>query len=254
MNLLRSGSILYQDPDLGRIAAPLVMEQLISLPGRPVRHQHAPGEIGVFVMKHKRPVWGEPINWSDPRLTRCDNCHHTALEHQVETPVFFLAHCICGCRDFANRELLRYDLITHSITHNERVDEGAVIQDINMFGTPSTAFINIAIANGVLTKTKTDLSLGVITNHATTNEYTASGLTRAAGGLSTYTAPASLGATFSRIITKLMTATASVTAYGAGLFDNVTPASSNLYVEDNYASNAVLVNGDTLTTNVTITN
>lgn len=151
----------------------------------------------------------------------------------------------------------RLRLIWASITHNERVDQGAVQQDVQCFGSASTTriFTAVAVANAALTKTKTDLSLGSASANVTTNEFTTLGLARAAGTLGSYTAPASLGAQFTRRVTKTFTATGSATATGAGLFDNgATVSPSNLYVEDNFASNAVLVNGDTLTVNIDISN
>lgn len=151
----------------------------------------------------------------------------------------------------------RLRLIWESITHNERVDQGAVQQDIQCFGSASATrvFTAVAVANAALTKTKTDLSLGSATTAVTTNEFTTLGLARAAGSLGSYTAPASLGAQFTRRVTKTFTASGSATGKGAGLFDNgATVSPSNLYVEDNFSSDAVLVNGDTLTVNIDISN
>lgn len=153
--------------------------------------------------------------------------------------------------------MLRYmELIWASSDHNERVDEGAVIQDLACFtGGSITAFINIAIANASITVAHGDLSLGSASPSVTTNEFTTLGLSRAAGTLGTYTAPASLGATFSRVISKLMTATGAATAYGAGLFDSATPSGSHLYVELLYSNGtATLATSDTITTVCTISN
>ncbi len=157
---------------------------------------------------------------------------------------------------FVNGILQGFETIWSSITHNERVDRGAIIQDVNCFGTPSTAFTAVAVVGpgGTITVTKTDESLGIITPDVTTNEYTTIGLSRAAGSLGTYTPPASLGAVFSRIITKTFTASGSGTAFGAGLFDDPVVSGSFLYVEDNFASTAVLVTDDTLQVDVTISN
>lgn len=221
---------LYRDPDLGDIFAPDVMREMISLPGRPVRMRHGPGEVGVVVAVQKRPVF---------------RCGVRSDQHKAAALLEPQRHL--GC-------LVRFEHLWHSISHNERVDKGAFIQDVQCFGTNVTAFLAVAVANAALSKAQTDLSLGVITNHATTNEFTGSGLTRATGSLGSYTAPASLGATFSRVITKTFTASGSVTGKGSGLFNNTTVGSSDLYCEDNFSSDAVLVTSDTLTVNWTVTN
>lgn len=147
-----------------------------------------------------------------------------------------------------------FETIWASITHNERVDRGALIQDVQCFGTASTAFVAVAVASAALTVAKGDEALGNATPGSTANEFVTIGLTRAAGSLGTYVAPASLGATFDRTITKTFTATGGGTAQGAGLFDDITPAGSFLYVEDNFGSTAVLVNNDTLQVDITISN
>lgn len=210
-----SRPVLYTDADLGRIFVPRALTQLISLPGRATRRAVA-GEVGIFVAKQHRPRFNDA------------------------------------------GQLTGMDLLWSSITHNERVDAGAAIQANRVFGTAGTTangvLTVVAVANGTLTKAKTDLSLGSASANVTTNEFTTIGLSRAAGTVSTYTAPASLGGTFSQLITKVFTASGSGTAYGAGLFDQVTVSGSNLYVEDNFASTAVLVSSDTLTVSITITN
>jgi hypothetical protein len=150
--------------------------------------------------------------------------------------------------------LERMRMVWWDITHNERVDQGAVRQDLALFGSTSMAFTAVAVASASLTKTKTDLSLGTASANATTNEFTTLGLSRAAGSLGAYTAPSALGNQFSRVISKTFTASGSATAFGGGLFDSTTVSGSNLYVEDNFGSNAVLVNGDTLNEAWTISN
>ena len=151
-------------------------------------------------------------------------------------------------------QLLGFETIWSSITHNERVDRGALIQDVQCFGTASTPFTAVAVADAALTVAAGDESLGIVTPSDTTNEFTTLGLQRVTGSLGTYVAPASLGATFSRIITNTFTATGSATAEGGGLFDDPTVSGSFLYVEDNFGSPAVLVNNDTLQIDVTIQN
>lgn len=146
-------------------------------------------------------------------------------------------------------------LIDHKIAHNERVDQGSVRQDVAMFGAGTTnTFINIALASASITVAKTDLSLGTITASVTTNEFTTLGLARAAGSLSTYTAPSTLGGAFSRIITKLFTASGGATVYGSGLFDSATVSGSNIFCELLFGSTSILVSSDTLTVNWTVSN
>jgi hypothetical protein len=214
----RARGALYKHPDLGNIYAPKSLRRLVSVPGRaglldPMR------EVGLLVMVQKRPIF--------------------RIEDDG-TPV-----------------LLRYEIVQVAYTHNERVDAGAAIQANRVFGTTGTTangvFTAVAVANAALTKTKTDLSLGSATGGATTNEFTTLGLVRIAGTVGTYTAPSSLGGTFSQVISKLFTATGGATAKGSGLFDSTTASGSNLYVEDNH-TDAVLVTNDTLTESWTITN
>ncbi len=150
--------------------------------------------------------------------------------------------------------VIGFETIWSSITHNERVDRGALIQDVQCFGTASTPFTAVAVANATLTVGAGNESLGSDTPDVLTSEFNTLGLIRVTGSLGTYVAPASLGATFSRIITNTFTATGSATAEGAGLFDDPVAAGSFLYVEDNFGSSAVLVNNDTLQVDVTIQN
>ncbi len=150
--------------------------------------------------------------------------------------------------------LRKMAMIWHSITHNERVNQGAVRQDLAMFGSTSMAFTVVALASATLTKTATDLSLGSGATAVTTNEFTTLGLARAVGTLGAYTTPASLGSQFTRVVSKAFTATGNATVYGSGLFDSATVAGSNLYVEDVFSSTAVMVNADSLTATWSIYN
>jgi hypothetical protein len=214
--------VLYVDPDLGRIWTPPDLLKLISLPGRPVRRLYGPGEIGVFVAKQHRPEFDDGV-------------------------------------------LRRMRMLWHSITHNERVDAGANQQAKQVFGggsspgSPSTSLYPkvVAVANASLTKAKGDQSLGSTSSGVTTNEFTTIGLSRAAadspvGG--DYTAPSSLGGTFTQVLRKTFTASGTGTAHGAGAFDSTTVAGSILHVEDNFATSASLISADTLTVTITITN
>lgn len=221
-------TVLFHDSELGRIAAPTAVGRSISRPGAATKKAH--GEIGVFVAKQHRARVVDVVE-----------------RNGVLIPI-----------------IEAYDLIWASITHNERVDAGAQKQALQTFGgggspgAPSaTAYFNvIALASASLTKAKGDQSLGSTSSGVTTNEFTTIGLSRAAATLAggNYTAPSSLGGTFSQVISKLFTASGSGTVYGAGIFDSTTVAASVLYVEDNFGSTAVMVSGDTLTVSATITN
>lgn len=218
------------DKDLGRLFLP-AFARAVSAPGLRTRRM-ADGEYGLVVAKQKRPV-----------------VRMRETEGGVLVP-----------------ELLGFQTIWASVSHNERVDAGANYQAKQCFAggsspaAPSaTVYFNvIAVANGALTKAKGDQSLGSTSSGVTTNEYTTVGLSRAtanspAGG--DYTAPSTLGGTFAQVVAKTFTVSgAGGTAYGAGLFNSTTVAGSILYVEDNFSSNAVLVAGDTLTVTFTINN
>jgi len=215
--------IFTHDPDVGRVFLPPVLTRMISFPNQPVRRAIT-GEVGIFFAKQLRPIFGK------------------------------------------NGVLLRYKPVWMSITHNERVDAGAAYQAQQCFaggGTPAvpsaTVYFNaIAVATaGFTTKTKTDLSIGSASTGVTTNEFTTVGLSRvtATGPIGgDYTLPASLGATFSQVVKKTFTASGGATAHGAALFNSTTVSGSILYVEDQFSSDAVLVNLDTLAVTITISN
>lgn len=226
-------AIVGVDADLGRIVIPQ-LARLVSFPGAPARRA-VRGEFGIFVVKQKKPII---LDWLE-----------TFIEGKKQ-----LVPVIAG-----------YKTVWASITHNERVDAGASYQARQCFGggaspaAPSaTVYFNaLAIANATLTKAKGDQSLGSTSSGVTTNEFTTIGLSRATATTpiaGDYTAPSSLGGTFSQVVAKLFTASGGGTAYGAGIFNSTTAAGSILYVEDNFASNAVLTSGDTLTVTVTISN
>lgn len=222
MNTQLSRPYLYRSADLGRIFIPPIFTQSLSLPGRPVKARQALREVGICEMVHKRPV--------------------------------------------VRFGLVDYEIGTISITHNERVDAGAQEQAVQCFGgggtpaTPSTTLYPkvIAVATaGFTTKTKTDLSIGSASGGVTTNEFTTIGLTRVAattpiGG--DYTAPSTLGGTFSQLVKKTFTFTGGGTAHGSAVFDSTTAAGSVLYVEDTFSSDAVGVTNDTLAITWTISN
>ena len=226
---------LMVDPLAGRIAVPKALTRALSTPqGGRVWRQWESGEIGIFTTLHKRPVYncelGNQLPLQHPDVVR----KRLSREHG--------AWCI-----------ERYELVMVDITHNERVDAGAAEQDDLLFGAGGTVFTAVAVASAALTKTKTDQSLGSASSGVTTNEFTTIGLSRAAGSLGSYTAPSSLGAQFTRRVTKAFSVTGTGTAKGAGIFNSTTVASSILYVEDNF-TDANVVNGDTLTVNADISN
>lgn len=209
---------LYRDPDLGDILLPRPFYRSLSLPGQPIRRPSLK-EIGVFVAKQFRPIFDD-----DGRL-------------------------------------LRMEMIWHSITHNERVDAGAAIQANRVFGTSGTTangvFTALALAKTTFTtKTKTDKSIGSSSQADTTNEWTTNGLARMVGTVSTYTGPSSLGGQFTQLITGLWTATSTGgTAHGSAVFDSVTPAGSNMYVEDIFSTDApTSAAGDTVAVSASILN
>lgn len=213
--------IAYTDPFLGRIAAPVDWHRAVSLPGqatrRPMAEQFA---LYVGVQRRKRDL-------SDP--------------------------------------LSPYDIVWTGVFHNERVDAGAAKQAGQLHGGGSTPaapdatnyFRVIALANASLTIAKGDQSLGSGSAGVTTNEFTTLGLSRAnatapVGG--DYTLPGALGGQFAQILRMTATATGNATVFGAGVFDRTTVATSILYGEGNFASQAVMVNQDQLTTTVTNNN
>jgi hypothetical protein len=153
--------------------------------------------------------------------------------------------------------LLRYEMVMWDVSHNERVDRGALRQDLQMGwgGTPSTThiFTTIAVANAALTVAKGNESLGTNSADVTTNEFTTIGLSRALGTPSGYVAPSALGTQFTRVLSKQFTASGSGTAKGSGVFSNTTVVGSFLYCQDNH-TDAVLVSSDLLTEQWTFSN
>jgi hypothetical protein len=207
---------LYVDPQLGRFYVPPALLTGVSRRGAPTKPEMTLREIGIFFAKAHRPI----------------------------------------VRD--DGKVVGQELFWHSFTFNERVDAGAAIQANRVFGTSGTTangvFTAVAVGSANFSKTKTDLSIGSASANVTTNEFTTIGLSRATGTVSTYTAPSSLGGTFSQLITKTFNVSGSGTAYGAALFDQVTVSGSNLYVEDLFSTSAAVANGETLTVQITITN
>ena len=249
-----TGAVLYRDPDLGRIFVPQALAALVSRRNAPTKYAVSLREVGIFVVKQRKPVFvdGHMHDGTCNVLT----CHWRGVQAMLEEQI---GNAKDAWKALSARYVSHYSAVWASITHNERVDVGAAIQFNLVFGTAGTTAVGVlvasAVANATLTKAKTDLGLGQATGGATvTNEFTTLGLSRAAATVSTYTAPASLGAVASQLLTKTYTASGGATALGGGIFDSITPTGSHLYVEDNYASSAVLVTNDTLTQQVTISN
>lgn len=158
-----------------------------------------------------------------------------------------------------------------SVSHNDRVNDGAGIQVNRLFGTvgtPSTAGViaNIALgssaiptAGTTITKTATDSSLGANAAGGTTLEFVTLGLSRALGTVNNFVAATTLDGTCSVDVSKtsgagtVFTATGTAEVNASGLFDHITPASSNLYCEDNFSAEASMVSSDTLAITWTIT-
>jgi len=147
------------------------------------------------------------------------------------------------------------DVIWASITHNDRVQDGGDHNVNRIFGTvgasnAAATFLALASAS-VATPVVSHASIMSDTQGVTTNEHTTGGLTRVAATVQNYTAPATLDAVFDVDLYKSYSVTASLTAYGAAIFDQLAAAGSWMLCEDAFSSNAVVENGDTL--NVTYT-
>jgi len=158
------------------------------------------------------------------------------------------------------------ETIWASVTHNERVDMGSSIQHRICFGvvgqTTNGFFDDLAVGGvgaapaltGVITKTKTDLSLGSGSADVTTNEQTTATLAR---GIAVHQnlggAPGALDGTRTSDLYKQFLPTLTASVMSTGLFDSPTVVGSHLYVEDNFSAVASLINGDTLQVTWTIT-
>lgn len=207
---------VFVHPTLGRIAFPRDLLRTISLPGQPTR--------------------------------RMANTPLTIVVAEVRRP-----------RRRDDGTIIDYQTVWHSITHNDRVNAGGEQLDFLVFGRAPTVsatnkgvFINIAIGTtGFTAKATTDLSIASATAGVTTNEFTGGGLARAAGALGTYTAETALNGQMTQTITKSFTSTATQTANGIALFDSLTVAGSNMFMEDLFAPAATLANADVMNTTVT---
>lgn len=200
-----------------------------------------PERVGIVVARQQRPRW--------------------SIEGLVKFPKDATPERIRALVTEALAEMdpakLQRETIWASVSANDRVDDGAGIQFSRVLGTVGAAngvAVNVAVATtGFTVETKTDRSIGVIGQGATTNEFTTIGLSRAAGAVGNYVAPASLNGTASADVSKTFTLSGSGTAHGAALFDQLVVAGSLMYVEHAFSSDAVLVSADTLLVTWTIT-
>lgn len=229
--------MLKQYADVGGVWLPEASKSFAGKAVMPVRS-------GIVVASVRRPLWSVKEVLKLPEIL---NPKNAAAEVKA-----LLAQFV---KDI-DPALFTQEVVWASITHNERVDDGAGIQFNRTLGTigASNAVANVvAVANASLTKTKTDSSLGADAQSGTTNEFTTIGLSRATGTVQNYSAPASLNGTASGDVVKSFSVSGTGTAQGSGLFDSTTVSGSYLYVEDNFGSSASVVSGDTLQITWTIT-
>lgn len=134
------------------------------------------------------------------------------------------------------------------VSFNSRTDKGAALTASLMSGSSLGSIssplppLYVALSTSSLTPAHGDTTLS--------GETSVSGLGRTLGTAGTYTAPVSLDASASYVITKTFTAGAGATIVSAALFDAV--STGNLFVEANLSSSVVMVSTDTLTINWTI--
>lgn len=133
-------------------------------------------------------------------------------------------------------------------SYNSRVNKGGDLIGSLISGTSLNSIssplppIYLALSTATLTPSKTDTTL--------TSEITTLGLGRVAGTVGAYTGPASLDAVASYTLTHTWTASGTVTAVSAAIFDAV--STGNMFVEGNLSASASLLSGDTLALTWTI--
>lgn len=216
-------------------------ERTISRPGAAVMPERA----GVVVATIRRPRWSIEDIFKLPDEAHPDLAYRERVRELLSEAMREL-----------DRSKFTQETIWLSITHNERVDDGAGIQFNRTLGTVGAAAAvaaNVAVANAAITALKTHRSIQSTSQSVTTNEFTTIGLSRALGTPGNYVAPASLNAVASADVVKSFSVSGSGTGKGSALFDSATPAGSLMYVEDNFSSDAVVVSGDTLQITWTIT-
>lgn len=229
--------MIKQYADIGGVWLP---ERSKSFAGKAVMPQRS----GIVVASVRRPLWSVKGVLKLPEIINPKN----AVE-EVKALLSKYAKEL-------DPRMFTQEVIWASITHNERVDDGAALQFNRVLGTVGASngvATSVAVANSNLTKTKTDSSLEADAADLTTSEFTTIGLSRATGTVQNYSAPASLNGTASADVVKSFSVSGTGTAEGSGLFDSNTPTGSKLYVEDNFGSAASVVSGDTLQITWTIT-
>lgn len=226
-------------PDLGRLWLP---NSSISLPGRSV-HQKP---VNIVVASVRRPLWSIKGVLQLPDVERPQPDGMTVVRRLLEP-----------FRGLIDPLLFASEVVFISVTHNERVDDGAG-QNVNrIFGTVGASNgvgTAVAINNKSITAAAGHRSVDSASQGITTNEFTTIGLSRAAGTVQNYVAPAALNGTYSVDIYKSFSVSGGGTAYGSALFDQLVAAGSYLVCEDNWSSAAVVVNGDTVNNTWTYTN
>lgn len=212
-----------------------------SFAGRPMK----PVKMDVFITVLRRPRWSQKGLFTLPSILN-------PKQGELEA-------CLAPYRKEYDPELFCLDPVWLDVGTNERVDKGGEINITRLFGAVSGAstangvITAIAIASANITVAHGDLSLGSGSASVTTNEFTTIGLSRATGTIQNFVGTTVLDATVSVDIFKSFSISGSGTAYGSGLFDQVTVAGSFLFVEKLYASTAVVQSGDTLNNTTTIT-
>ncbi len=222
---------LKSHPSVGQVWLP---NRSLSVPARAV-HQKP---TNIVVATIRRPAWAEK------GLIKLPDVQNPYPDGRA-----FIERALAPFRVLLDPADFLTKVVWASVTHNERVDDGAGHNVNRMFGTVGASNgvgSVVAVADQALTRTKTDRSLESITQGVTTSEFTTIGLSRAAGTVQNYVAPSTLNGTFSADVFKSFSVTGTGTAFGSGLFDQVVVAGSFLLVEDDFASSASVVNGDTL--------
>jgi len=126
---------------------------------------------------------------------------------------------------------------------NARVDAGAARQNANTFGTALGTFQWIACSPTTLTPAKADTTLS--------GEMTTLGFSRALASPA-YTAPSSLGGTFTQVLTKTFLGSGGWSVNSIALFDQLA-IGGTMFSEINLSSTASGASGDSLAITYTIT-
>jgi hypothetical protein len=171
-------------------------------------------------------------------------------------------------------EMFQKKLEWAAVAHNQRTEKGHRMQVFRCFSTigqtdvadtfrwmavgAAAAAATPTVDGGAGTLTKTDLSMGMITDNGTTHEFvvgTASGLQRQLGVAQNLGAvPASFDATSTHDVFFGYSPTTTSRVYNAALFDSAVGGTANMYAEAALSpSSASVVSGDTLNVTWTVT-